>query len=328
MSLNDPVPSVPLGDADERVSALCLGTMYFGTRQDEVTSFALLDRYREAGGSFLDTANCYSFWEGDGSESETLLGRYLQSRGARDDVFLATKVGFAPAYPGAPWPEEVERLTAGRVVESVEASLRRLRTDRVDLLYAHRDDRGTPLDETLGAFARLVEAGKVRHLGASNTRAWRLEKARRMSDRNGWPAYACVQQKWTYLRPRPGADFGGQLWMDAGLRDLAASEGVLPLAYSPLLSGAYTRPDRPVPDAFAGPDADARLGALAAVAAETGATPNQVVLAWMLVHGVVPVVAASTREQLDENLGAAGLALSDDHVARLDAASAAAPEPV
>ena len=314
--------TVPLGSTGARVSALCLGTMYVGTKQDEATSFALLDQYRDAGGSFLDTANCYAFWEGDGSESETLLGRYLDQRRARDDVFLATKVGFAPQSPGAPWPDEVERLTSNRIVESVETSLRRLQTDCIDLLYAHRDDRSTPLDETLEAFARLVAAGKVHHLGASNTRAWRLEAARRTADCNGWPAYACVQQKYTYLRPKPGADFGGQLWLDADLRDLAASEGVTPIAYSPLLSGAYTRADRPIPPEFAGPDADARREALVAVAEETGATANQVVLAWTLARGIVPVIAASTDAQMAENLGALDVVLSDAQVARLNAAGA------
>ena len=325
--MSAPIPSVPLGPTGEHVSALCLGTMYFGTRQGEAASFALLDQYRDAGGAFLDTANCYAFWEGGGHESEELLGRYLADRGARDDVFLATKVGFAPERPGAPWPEQVEHLTAGRIVESVETSLRRLNTDRVDLLYAHRDDRETPLEETLEAFARLVEAGKVRHVGASNTRAWRLERARQTAARHGWPPYVCVQQKYTYLRPRPGADFGGQLWADDGLRDYAASENVALLAYSPLIGGAYTRGDRPVPDAFAGPDADARTDALAAVARETGATANQVVLAWMLAHGVLPIVAASTAAQLAENLGAAAFALSEEQVRRLDEAGAASPPP-
>ncbi|WP_420456305.1 aldo/keto reductase [Rubrivirga sp.] len=322
-----PLRSVPLGSTGESVTALCLGTMYFGTTVDEPTSVALLDHYVEAGGSFLDTANCYAFWEGDGHESETLLGRYVVDRDCRDDLFLATKVGFAPERPGAPWPDEVESLTATRIVESVETSLRRLRTDRIDLLYAHRDDRDTPLDETLEAFARLVEAGKVRHLGASNTRSWRLERARATSRARGWPAYACVQQKYTYLRPRPGVDFGGQLWADDDVLDYTRSEGLSLLAYSPLLSGAYTRADRPIPPEFAGPNADARLAVLAEVAEETGATPNQVVLAWMLAQGILPIVAASTAEQLAENLGAAGLALTDDHVDRLDAASAIAREP-
>ena len=316
------LPTLRLGSTGESVSALCLGTMYFGTTVDEPAAFALLDAYRDAGGTFLDTANCYAFWEGDGSESETLLGRYLAERRSRDDTFLATKVGSAPAYPGAPWPDEVELLTAERIVGSVDESLRRLQTDRIDLLYAHRDDRGTPLDETLEAFARLVQAGKVRHLGASNTRAWRLATARERSRANGWPAYACLQQKYTYLRPAPGRAFGFQLWAGREVRDLARAEGVGLLAYSPLLSGAYTREDRAIPPEFDGPDTDARLAALAEVADETGATANQIVLAWMLAQGIVPVISASTRRQLDENLGAAALDLSDEHLARLSGARA------
>ena len=199
--------TVRLGDTGEQVSALSLGCMYLGTRSDQERSYALLDRYVGAGGTFLDTANCYSFWidGATGDESELMLGRWMKARGNRDALFVATKVGSRPAFAGGRWPEDAQGLSAAAIVEDVEHSLRRLQTDRIDLYYAHLDDRPTPLEETMEAFARLARAGKIRHVGCSNTATWRVERARQISRAHGWPAYCCVQQKYTYLRPaRPG----------------------------------------------------------------------------------------------------------------------------
>ena len=144
--------------------------MFFGTRVDEATSRRLLDRYVEAGGNFLDTANIYAFWVegGQGGESEALLGRWMRQCGTRDRVFVATKVGAAPG----------EDLSHAAINAAVDGSLRRLGTDHVDLYYAHVDHRSVPLEETLGAFGELVSAGKVRYIGCSNYAAWRLERAR------------------------------------------------------------------------------------------------------------------------------------------------------
>jgi aryl-alcohol dehydrogenase-like predicted oxidoreductase len=315
-----------LGDSGAEVSALCLGCMFFGTQVDEQTAFRLLDRYFDAGGRFLDTANNYAFWVdgGQGGESESLLGRWLERRGKRDDVFLATKVGANPTVAGGGL-ESAEGLSAGAIRRAVDASLRRLGTDYIDLYYAHIDDRATPLEETLAAFGELVAAGKVRYVGCSNMTAWRIERARRLADGHGVPSYCCVQQRHSYLRPKPGADLGAQLVAGDELLDYcAANDDVALLAYSPLLGGAYTRTDRPLPAAYVGPDSDARVAALREVATAVGATPNQVVLAWLRAStgGAIPLIAASTEAQLAENLAALDFDLGERELRHLTAAGA------
>jgi aryl-alcohol dehydrogenase-like predicted oxidoreductase len=310
---------VALGDTGVSVSAICLGAMLFGSSIDRAASFQILDQYTDAGGWFIDTANIYAWWVGGcrGGESETLLGEWMRQRANRPRMFIATKVGFD--YPG------VERgLRARQIAAECEKSLRRLGTDYVDLYYAHVDDRTTPLEETLEAFDRLVKAGRVRFIGASNYLAWRLAEARWVSRVHGWAAYCCIQQRHTYLRPKPGASFDPQIAANEDLFDLCRTQGVTLLAYSPLLGGAYTRPDRPLDAQYLGPDTQARLAALRAVALETGATPNQVVLAWMLQSDppVIPLVAGSTIDQIHENLGALRLSLSAQQMERLNSASA------
>jgi aryl-alcohol dehydrogenase-like predicted oxidoreductase len=309
MAMNE----LPLGDSGATVSALCLGTMFFGTTVDERTAFAVLDRYYDAGGRFFDTANNYAVWvdEGEGGESEALLGRWMRERGNRDDIFLATKVGG--------WHDE--GLGAAAIARGIEGSLERLGTDRVDLYYAHVEDRSVPQEETVGAFGELVTAGKALHVGCSNAPAWRIERARGIARAGGGAPYRCVQQRHSYLLPRPGTDLGRQLASSPELLDYCADQGVGLLAYSVLLGGAYTRGDRPLPEGYAGADADARLAVLREVAEETGATPNQVVLAWLLrgTPPVIPLIGASSEEQLAENLGALEVELSAEQLERLNA---------
>ncbi len=311
--------TVPLGNTGLQVSAFCLGTMHLGSRTDRETSYRILDRYVEAGGSFLDTANNYAMWVPGyvGGESETLLGEWMRARNNRARIFIATKVGFD--YRG------VERgLRAYQIETECEKSLKRLGIDTIDLYYAHRDDRETAMEETLEALDRLVKAGKVCLVGASNFAAWRLEEARWVSQTHGWVEYCCVQQRYSYLRPKPGADFGHQTAANDDLLDYCRARGIRLLAYSPLLSGAYTRADRAFPDQYLGPDTDARVAALRAVSEEAGATANQVVLAWMAQSdpAVIPVFGASTVGQLQENLGAREVELSVEQMARLNNASA------
>lgn len=307
----------PLGQTGIEVSALCLGAMYFGTRTDQTTSYQLLDQYVEAGGTFIDTANIYAHWipGGVGGESEALLGRWLKERGHRRQLFLASKVGFQ--YPG------VERgLKAAQIEAECDKSLKRLGIETIDLYYAHVDDRHTPLEETLAAFDRLVQAGKVRFVGASNYLAWRLEKANWVSQVNHWAKFCCIQQRYTYLRVKPGASTDPQVVVNDDLLDYCQSEGLTLLAYSALLGGAYTRADREIDEVYHSPDSETRLAALKAVAEETGATPNQVVLAWMIQGqpSVLPLIAASTPAQLQENIDALPLHLSNEQVARLTTA--------
>jgi aryl-alcohol dehydrogenase-like predicted oxidoreductase len=308
-----------LGSTGVEVSAFCLGTMHFGSLTDKKTSYQILDRYIESGGSFLDTANNYAMWVPGyvGGESETLLGKWMRERKNRGRIFIATKVGFD--YPG------VQRgLKAQQIEAECEKSLRRLGIDTIDLYYAHRDDRNTPMEETIKAFDRLIGAGKVRFIGASNFLAWRLEEARWVSQTHGWAEYCCIQQRFSYLRPRPGADFGHQIAANDDLHDYCRSRGLRMLAYSPLLSGAYTRADRAFPEQYLGPDTDARVAALKMVSEDVGATANQVVLAWMAQSDpvVVPLFGAGTVEQLQENLGALAIALSAEQMARLKEACA------
>ncbi len=314
--------TMQLGNTGEQVSKLCLGAMYFGTRQNEAESFALLDQYVDAGGTFIDTANIYAAWEPgfQGGESETVLGKWLAARGNRDKLFIATKVGF-------PYVGVEQGLSAQQIEEECDKSLKRLGVDTIDLYYAHVDDRTIPLQESLAAFDRLVSAGKVRHIGASNYLAYRLERAHTLAKLNDWSPFCCLQQRYTYLQPRFGKRVvAPQEYVSEELLDYlrARRDDITLLAYSVLLSGAYTRADRGIPDAYDNPDNSARLLTLRAVARETGATENQVVLAWMLQSNppALPLIAASTSEQLAENLGALDLTLSAEQMQQLDTASA------
>jgi len=311
--------TVPLGNTGVEVSVFCLGTMYFGSSTDAATSYQLLDQYLEAGGSSLDTANIYARWVPGyvGGESETLLGRWIHEHNARSQLFVASKVGFE--MPG------VERgLRARQIEEECEKSLKRLGVDIIDLYYAHRDDRSTSMEETLEAFDKLLKAGKVRFIGASNFSSWRLEEARWMSQTQDWAEYCCIQQRYSYVRPKPGADFDPQVAANEDLLDYCKTRDITLLAYSPLLRGAYTRPDRLFPEQYVGPDTEVRVGVLKAIAEERRATANQIVLAWMIHRkpGVIPLVAASTTDQMRENLDALDITLSADDMARLNSAAA------
>lgn len=173
------------------------------------------------------------------------------------------------------------------------------------------------------AFDQLVRAGKVRLIGASNYLAWRLEEARWISRQHEWVEFCCIQQRYTYVRPKVGASFGSQLAVNDDLLDYCRARGMTLLAYSSLLGGSYVRSNQPFPEQYLGPDTEARLATLRAVAEELGATANQVILAWMAQSElcVIPLVAASTREQMKENLDALEIRLSAEQMARLNDAS-------
>jgi len=306
-----------LGHTGVDVSVLCLGAMYFGTRNDKATSYRILDQYVDAGGMFIDTANIYAHWVKDGraGASEQLLGEWMRERGNRGNLFIASKVGFG--YPG------VEAgLRAEQIAEECDKSLQSLNADSIDLYYAHVDDRKTPLEETLEAFDRLVKAGKVRFVGASNYVPWRLEQARWISQVNGWETFCCIQQHYTYLPLRPGTTVSPQEMANGELLDYCRNSGISLLAYSVLQGGSYTRPDRPFRTIFSCADNERRLETLRAVAAETGATVNQVILQWMMQSSpqIIPLIAASDQAQLHENLGALRIELSPEQMAQLDRA--------
>lgn len=308
---------VKLGNTDKMVSTLCLGAMYFGSKQNKEESFTLLDQFTNAGGDFIDTANIYAHWvpNGLGGESETCIGQWMKARKNREHVFIATKVGF-------PYQDVPCSLKATIIEEECHKSLKRMGVETIDLYYAHNDDRYTPIEETLEAFHRLVQAGKVRYIGASNYLAWRLEEAWWKSHQSGWPAYQCVQQRHTYLRKKHGTTFAPQVAVNDDLQDYCRNREITLLAYSPLLKGAYTRDERQFDDKYLGTDTEKRIETLRAVATETNATLNQVVLAWMLGSDprVLPLISASTKEQMEENLKALDIVLTDEQMERLDAA--------
>ncbi|MEV0593921.1 aldo/keto reductase [Nonomuraea cavernae] len=303
---------------------IALGTIPFGTTVGEEDSFALLDRFAEAGGTMIDTANNYPFWvEGcSGDESEVTVGAWLAARGNRDEIFLSTKVGARPTIPGDNTLDSAEGLSAPVVAKAAEGSLRRLRTDYIDVYWAHIEDRSVPLEETLDAFDALARQGRIRSAGASNLPAWRLDRARNLSASRGRLPYTYVQLRHTYLRPRPLTRLveSGHVLATDDMLDYVRTEPDLTLwAYNTLMSGAYTRPDRPIPEIYDHPGTARRLAVLREVSSELGVTPNQVVLAWLMADGYVPIVGVSTMAQLDEAIGAADVKLDDDLRARLDA---------
>jgi aryl-alcohol dehydrogenase-like predicted oxidoreductase len=315
-----------------KVSVLSLGAMRFGTMTDEATSFAILDRYVAAGGNFIDTSNNYLYFVHgtQGGESEALLGRWRASRGIGDEVVIATKVGARPLAPAAGLDGPREGLSRAAIREASERSRERLGVPRIDLYYAHVPDQGgVPLDEQVAAFGELVSDGTVGLLGLSNHWAWQLERARSRAAAAGTARADVLQYHHTYLRMRtdiPDRRFSpdGEIGVADGsiLSYLRAEPGMTLVAYSPLLNGAYTRPDRELDRGYDHPGTRARLKALDQVVTETGATANQVVLAW-LIGGelpVVPLVGASSIGQLDESLAAVDLRLSAEQRQLLDAA--------
>jgi aryl-alcohol dehydrogenase-like predicted oxidoreductase len=338
------VRNVELGDSGLQVSQLALGCMIMGTRTDEGTSVRILDDYLDQGGTFLDTANCYCWWEAPGTQggqSEELLGRWFAADPSRRDrVVLATKGSAVPRDPsvcfdadGRPdWAaanREFEGAGADTLRQAVDGSLRRLGTDRIDLYYVHVDDRSTPLEETLEALAGLVAAGKIRHYGYSNVRAWRLARIQALCERYGWPAPVAVQQLHSYLRRRGGLADDASVVDDEQLDYLRANRQATLVAYSPILQGIYDDPAKRatshLTDRFRGADTDARLAAVDALAAETGATPGQVVLAWLLAQDdptIVPLIGPRTFEQYRAALPALELELSAGQLGKLDSAGA------
>jgi aryl-alcohol dehydrogenase-like predicted oxidoreductase len=297
---------------DLGVFPLCLGGNVFGWTVNEHDGFAVLDRFVAAGGNFIDTADVYSAWVPGhaGGESETIIGNWMASRRIRDRMVIATKVGMAPGLKG---------LSPTTIRSAAEASLTRLRVERLDLYYAHFDDPGTPLEDSLRTFTSLVTEGKVRHIAASNYTAPRLAEALALSDREGFVRYVALQPHYNLVHRHE---------YEGDLRDVCAREGLSCLPYYALANGFLTgkyRPDAPVDSArakAAGAYLDAHgvqlLAALDDIAATHHTTPAAVSLAWLLAQPtiVAPIASARTVEQLAEWLPAATLTLTDDEVAR------------
>jgi aryl-alcohol dehydrogenase-like predicted oxidoreductase len=307
-----------LGNTDLDVFGLCLGGNVFGWSADEQTSFDVLDAYAAAGGNFIDTADTYSSWlpEHEGGESESIIGRWMKARGNRDAMVIATKVAKKPNRRG---------LAAANIRAAAEESLARLGTDHIDLYYAHADDPGVPMEETLLAFDALVREGKVRQLAASNFTAPRLAEALAVSDREGFARYSALQNHYNLLER---AEYEG------GVEPLLAREGIASLPFYGLargfLAGKY-RPGVEVESVRAGGVEAYRngrgygvLAVLDEIAAAHGTSVAAVSLAWLASRPTVaaPIASARTTQQLADLLPFIGLELSADESARLDEASA------
>jgi aryl-alcohol dehydrogenase-like predicted oxidoreductase len=313
-----------LGRTGLKVAALCLGGNTFGWTTDQPASEAVLDAYLDHGGNFIDTADIYARWVpgNKGGESELALGLWMHARKNRSRVIIATKV-CGPMGPG----DNDKGLSRLHILEAVEASLRRLQTDYIDLYQAHWDDADTPLDETLRAFDDLVRQGKVRYIGASNHVAYRLTRALWESDKRGLVRYESIQPKYNLV-------FRDEY--ERELEPLCREQEIGVIPYSSLgsgfLSGKYragqnlpaTARATGVQKAYMNDRGFAVLAAIDRVAAKTGATPAQIALSWM-VHrpGITaPIASATTVAQLKEIAGAVELKLDDASTADLDRASA------
>ncbi len=311
-----------LGRSDLRVSPLCFGGNVFGWTADEATSFRLLDRFVEAGLDFVDTADVYSAWApgNKGGESETILGNWFaQGGGRRERVVLATKVG-------SPMGKGKKGLSPAYIKEAVEASLKRLRTDRIDLYQSHWDDPETPFEETLSTYADLIRDGKVRAIGASNLTAARLTEALEASVRAGLPRYESLQPEYS-LAERAG--FEGEL--ERACRE----HGLGVITYFSLARGFLTGKYRSQADLGQSPRGEGVgkylnerghriLAALDEIAARHGAKPASVALAWLIAKPAMtaPIASATKPGQLEGLIAAASLALDAEEVGHLDRASA------
>ena len=310
----------PLGRSGLSTAPLVFGGNVFGWTADEATSHRLLDAFVDGGFNAVDTADVYSAWVPGhvGGESEGVIGRWLKARGKRDDVLILTKVAMWPAQPG---------LSAANITAAVEGSLKRLQTDHIDLYQSHEDDPATPIEETLEAYDRLIKAGKVRAIGASNFTVERLAESLKVSVDNGskvgdLPRYETIQPKFNlYDRDE----------VEGPLAELTAREGLGVIPYYGLAAGFLTGKYRDPADL----EGKARgrtvgrylndkglrvLAALDEAAKAVSATQAQVALAWIMAHPSItaPIASATSVEQLSELMDAARLKLPAEVIEKLN----------
>ena len=312
----------PLGKTGLDIVPLVFGGNVFGWTVDEKTSFALLDAFVDAGLNAIDTADVYSAWApgNSGGESETIIGKWLKANPAkRDKVLILTKVGAALGKPekdlSAPW-----------IASSVEGSLRRLGVDRIDLYQSHWYVAGAGNDETLGAYAKLLKAGKVRAIGCSNFDAAQLAAALKTADEHGLPRYQTLQPEYNLF------DRGG---FDAALQELVLRESIGVITYYSLASGFLSGKYRSSADLaksargegiakYLNPRGMRILDALGAVASQHAAKPAEVALAWLIAQKAVtaPIASATNLEQMASLVRAVHLSLTPQDLTLLDTASA------
>jgi aryl-alcohol dehydrogenase-like predicted oxidoreductase len=310
-----------LADTDLDVFPLCLGGNVFGWSIDEQRSFEVLDAFVAGGGNFIDTADSYGRrGPGGAGESERIIGRWIAARGNREQLVIATKVGSAP---------DVQGLSRATIRRGIEGSLQRLGIDAVDLYYAHKDDPDTPLQETLGAFGELIGEGRIRHAGASNYSAARLQEAVSIGEGAGMASYVALQPHYNLVER---GEYEGEM------ADVCARHGLACIPYFGLargfLTGKYRRDgadvDSPraagVRESYFNELGFAVLDVLDAIAAAHGTSDAAVALAWLRVQPTVlaPIASATSPAQLTELLASAALELSEQELARLSAASSPA----
>jgi aryl-alcohol dehydrogenase-like predicted oxidoreductase len=310
----------PLGRSGLATPRLVLGGNVFGWTASGADAFRILDRFVEAGGTMIDTADVYSAWVPghEGGESESLIGEWLRRRGSSEGVAIATKVGMLHRHGGG-------KLEPWRIEKAAEASLKRLGVETIDLYYAHQDDPDTPMEDVIEAFDRLVRAGKVRALGASNFTADRLGRALDLARDMGASRYEMLQNEYHLLERGK---------VEGELQRLCLAEEIAILPFYGLASGYLTGKYRSEADygksvrgdrmakyvEGRGPDV---LAVLDSIAAETGATQGQIALAWIAAQPAVaaPIASARTPGQLEELIGAMALELTAEQLARLDSVS-------
>ncbi len=310
-----------LGAAGLSVSEICLGTMQFRWTTNEANSYRVLDAYFEAGGNFIDTADCYSFWAKGlkGGEAETIIGKWMQRKRNRRNIVLATKCGVR-MWPGAAG----EGLSRAHIVKACDDSLRRLKTDSIDLYQSHWPDMKTPIEETLAAYRDLIQAGKIHHAGCSNFSSGLLAEALVLASEGDLARYVSIQPRYNLLDRQFEKD---HVW-------LVEKYDVAVIPYSPLaggfLTGKYRRDQAQPRSLRAGGlkrymnDSGWKLiEKLESLGRRRGKTVLQMSLGWLLSHEwmTAPIVGANTPEQLQESLGASGLKLSAEELAEIEKAA-------
>lgn len=233
---------IRLGNSNLKLSKIGLGAINFGTKTKEEEAFVILDTYLSMGGNFIDTANNYAIWNGGlGGESERVIGNWLESRKVRKEVVIATKVGALPQIRGSVGFSDMQGLSRKTIIESVEESLKNLKTDYIDLLYLHVDDFKVPQFEVMETLNELIQEGKIKEIGCSNFYSWRIESARVICKENNFRFFSAIQQRYSYLSPTIDASFEPQVALNKDLDSyLKYYQDLTLVAYSPLLDGQYS----------------------------------------------------------------------------------------
>ncbi len=311
---------IKIGQTDLEVARFNLGGNVFGWTLDEQQSFDILDAFTEAGFDFIDTADMYSHWVdgGGGGQSETIIGKWMKARGNRSKIVIATKVG-------GPTGLSEKNISRKHILEAVEKSLTRLQTDYIDLYYTHYDDEKTPIEETLGAYAELIEAGKIRHIAVSNISPERLLESLEISEKNHLPRYQALQPLYNLVERKQ---------YETDYAPIASQHGLTVFPYYGLAAGFLTGKYRSEADfgkSVRGASAakylnEKGLGVLQAldkIAQKHQTTPAGIALAWLLAqpHIGAPVASATSKEQLKQILSATSVQLDPEDLKSLDQAS-------